>query len=292
VPYSATLDVGSSFTFAAWVYMADNTSSYAHILYRGGSYCLQLPVLGSDDHLYFWQDTSGPGHSGIMTWPDTIGSTGMTVGAWHHVAVILDAGVLTAYIDGVADADTSAVGSTVPGLGDDRGMWIGMEFPESGYNSPMRGMIDDLAIFKRALSPSELATVMAGDFSAFLPAAGEGVITSNPGRGFIEAGKALTLTAPAGAYSYQWRFNGLAMEDTERITGTNSRVLSFNPVLEEDAGIYTCVMDDGMGKAFSETAPYVLEVLAEGSLPVAGVIGLGLLTALTAIGGIVIGRRK
>jgi hypothetical protein len=123
-----------------------------------------------------------------------------------------------------------------------------------------------------------------------VPETGILYIVSNPGPGFIEQNGPLTLTAPEGS-NYQWRFNGGNMSDTDRITGTDSRILEFSPVTMDDEGTYTCVYDDGTGKAIVETPPFVLTVLPAGSLPVAGVVGFALLAALTAIGGIVMRRR-
>ncbi|MBI2423917.1 MAG: SUMF1/EgtB/PvdO family nonheme iron enzyme [Candidatus Hydrogenedentes bacterium] len=103
-------------------------------------------------------------------------------------------------------------------------------------------------------------------------------IIASIGEGFIEAGHFLTLTAPEGN-AFQWKKNSFPLaEDPPRLTGTSSRVLTFDTVQESDAGVYVCTFDEG-GKALLNTAPYTLEVLPEGSLPLAGMAGLATLTA-------------
>ena len=57
--------------------------------------------------------------------------------------------------------------------------------------------------------------------------------------------------------------------------------MQFDPVLEEDAGIYTCRYDDG-SKALVETSPYTLDVLPPGSLPAAGAAALAILACAIA----------
>jgi len=138
---------------------------------------------------------------------------------------------------------------------------------------------------------SEGDALVSNPYTVTVSVPGAEPIVSNPALGFIVAGGPLTLTAPAGG-SYQWRFNGDDMSDTDTITGTNSRVLVFLPVTTDDAGTYTCVYDDGSGKEVFETPPFEVAVLPAGSVPVAGIIGLALLAASTAWGGALAVRRK
>jgi hypothetical protein len=112
----------------------------------------------------------------------------------------------------------------------------------------------------------------------------EGVITCNVGQGWIEAGMRVVLTAPTGT-SYQWKEHG------EQLIGETAQTLVFDPVAESDAGEYTVVYDTGT-KELQETALFVLDVLPAGSLPVSGLVGLGLLGAAMVTGGAAYVRRK
>lgn len=122
-------------------------------------------------------------------------------------------------------------------------------------------------------------------------------ITASITPGFIEAGTMLELQAPQGGSDYQWwKFNDgteafeAVPEDAPRVTGVTDRVLTFDPVLEEDAGTYKCTYDDGI-KAPTETPSFDLEVLPAGSIPVLNWAGLALafITLLTI--GILVQRR-
>jgi hypothetical protein len=94
----------------------------------------------------------------------------------------------------------------------------------------------------------------------------------------------LTLHVPAGLTAYQWKQDGEPLSDDGRIEGVNTDTLIFDPLQESDAGVYTCTFDNGVPKAEVTTNPFVLTVLAPGSLPVAGILGLGLLLASLGLG--------
>ena len=102
-------------------------------------------------------------------------------------------------------------------------------------------------------------------------------ITASLPEGFIEEGTTLVLMAPGGS-DYQWKKGGVDVTpDGDRLTGITSQDLVFDPVVQSDAGVYTCAFDNG-AKVATETEPYTLDVLASGSLPV-----INTLFVLTAI---------
>jgi hypothetical protein len=118
-----------------------------------------------------------------------------------------------------------------------------------------------------------------------------GGITCSEGSGFILEGRRIELVAPAGA-SHRWRKDGVDLADEDdRLTGTDSEHLVFNPVMQSDAGRYTCVYDNG-SNIILETQPFVLTVLAPGQLPVAGAAGLALLVVALAFRGLAARRHK
>lgn len=116
----------------------------------------------------------------------------------------------------------------------------------------------------------------------------QGAIVASVADGFIDAGSRLVLTAPAGFENYDWRKDGVAVVDEPpRLVGQGTNVLTFDPVLESDAGTYVCVYDNGEAKLLVQTAPYVLEVLPEGAVPVAGLVEIALATVILAAAGVV-----
>lgn len=81
----------------------------------------------------------------------------LPVGAWTHVAVTLAGGVGILYLNRQEVARTSGMALTPASLGSTTQNWIG----RSQYQADpsLDGMIDDLRIYGRALSPAELATL-------------------------------------------------------------------------------------------------------------------------------------
>ncbi len=116
-------------------------------------------------------------------------------------------------------------------------------------------------------------------------AAGADPIVSSITPGFIQTGDRLVLSAPAGS-GYQWKFEG------QPIAGQNARTLVLDPVGALDLGSYTVVYDNGLA-TIVETPVFVLTaLLAAGSLPVAGVLGLALTAVAMGLGGAVLRRKK
>ena len=102
---------------------------------------------------------SAAGNSG----EEQISSTGrLTTAAWHHVAVVLDAGAPytgTLYVDGVAAGTNAAMTLRPSSLGNTTNNWIG----RSAYTADpyFAGLIDDFRVYNRALSAAELTALYA-----------------------------------------------------------------------------------------------------------------------------------
>lgn len=139
---------GSALTLAAWVY-ADTLSGYNNIITKGGSnYMMQ--VQGNKLILSYY---------GGGAWHD-YASTGsvITTGQWHHVAITEDnlgsAGGVKLYVDG-----SEVNGSYIVGTGagapntSDANLYIGSE----GGTHFWDGMIDDVRIYQRELSASDIS---------------------------------------------------------------------------------------------------------------------------------------
>jgi hypothetical protein len=73
---------------------------------------------------------------------------------WHHLAIVYSSSGITAYIDGVAGAVTS--GNTSNFSPDSRANQIGHNTEDSGGSRYFNGLIDDVRIYNRALSATEV----------------------------------------------------------------------------------------------------------------------------------------
>ncbi|MEJ6643987.1 MAG: LamG domain-containing protein [Akkermansiaceae bacterium] len=80
---------------------------------------------------------------------------------WHHLAVTMTGGVVRTYYDGVLGSTGT---NLAPLLDSTASLRIGNR---DDLTVDFLGRLDDVAIFNCALSPGQLTTIMAGDFSEF-----------------------------------------------------------------------------------------------------------------------------
>jgi hypothetical protein len=90
------------------------------------------------------------------------GTSALSANVWHHIAIVLPAGSTytgTLYIDGVAVATNNAMTLHMGDVGATTMNWLG----RSPFNSDpyFYGALDDLRIYKRALSSSEISALIA-----------------------------------------------------------------------------------------------------------------------------------
>lgn len=123
-------------------------------------------------------------------------------------------------------------------------------------------------------------------------------ITSNIFDQTVEPNTNVSLSIQAsggiGELNYQWQKSTGEkawenMSDSGNISGTNSDTLQFTPITEEDSGQYRCaISDDYTDMIFSNEAT----ITVSSGIPVTGVFGLGIVTALSAIAGAFALRRR
>jgi len=86
----------------------------------------------------------------------------LSTGAWHHIAVVLDAGATytgTLYIDGVAAATNTAMTLRPSSIGNTPNNWIGRSaFAADPY---VAGLVDDFRVYNRALTAAEITALFA-----------------------------------------------------------------------------------------------------------------------------------
>lgn len=68
------------------------------------------------------------------------------------------------------------------------------------------------------------------------------------------------MVPPGQGPAFQWRKNGVALRDDDRLLGTRTEQLLFRSAQSEDAGTYDCVISLGCGMTLTESA--TLTVLA------------------------------
>lgn len=133
----------------------------------------QLAGIGCDPSLgcgnYRWEvgfACAGPGKSTVSTNAEQDGAPNADVfvpalmcdGAWHHLALVDDGMTHALWIDGALAADTPSSGLTWNMNG--RPIRIGCH--PSGIKDWFPGLIDDFRIWRRALTPAEIAGTVQG----------------------------------------------------------------------------------------------------------------------------------
>lgn len=113
-------------------------------------------ILGSATNLTSFSTEDAAGGSTINLTAAANGSVATTNdGVWHHIVTTRQGLVTTIYIDGTKVAErTSTNGIKV--TSNEGAFKVGMQENTSGYLNRFNGMIDDLIIYKKALSQAEV----------------------------------------------------------------------------------------------------------------------------------------
>ena len=118
------------------------------------------------------------------------------------------------------------------------------------------GVIDEVAIYSRVLSPTEIAAIFnSGSYGKCIPNDAPAVVlqptnqTTSVGSDLFLAG----LASGSPALSYQWYFNA-----TNSLAGATNRILLLTDVQPTQAGSYTLSAANGLGSANSATVTLTL----------------------------------
>jgi hypothetical protein len=193
-------------------------------------------------------------------------------GTWHHIAFTYDSGtgMHTLYLDGMAVANGTVTG---PIAYDSHPLIIGAEIESEVLSYFVGGLIDEVSLYDRALSASEIAAIYNAGSAGKCPVP---VITSQP-RGQVGYwGKSVTLTvttAGTAPLSYQWLQNGTPIQGA-----TGSSLVLTNLQLT-NAGNYSVVVTNAYGSATSGNAyltvnPAGVSLALYSGITVDGVVGL------------------
>jgi autotransporter-associated beta strand protein len=147
---------GSSWTYALWIktstagavfgYQGDGTWS-------GGATTFYLNNNGT---------SAGTKAGGVRNGDGWLtGSTTLNNNAWHFVAITVSGGVKTIYVDGHVDAQTGTTTWTAPAMTYANQFLIGDTPDTSDGGASFVGLIDEVYLFNRALSQTEIANIMS-----------------------------------------------------------------------------------------------------------------------------------
>lgn len=157
IPDNPSLDISGAMTISFWAKLTTvdpwrgfiSKSSYSGG-YADTAFVLKLTPAGRLNFLA----TSNGGESGLM-WPES--NSVVTAGDWHHYTVVYSPGsYVRFYIDGTLDAErTSGIVPAIHNSG--QPVRIGND-----VGNPINGFMDEIMIFGRSLSASEVQSIYSG----------------------------------------------------------------------------------------------------------------------------------
>jgi hypothetical protein len=177
------------------------------------------------------------------------GTTLVTTGVWYHVAAVRGSNFMQLYVNGQLERQTNVT------FAQDYGT-LPLYFGSSGqsfWDRKLKGLLDEVSLYARALSSSEVAAIYAAGASGKCKEPG---IVAHPQSQTVIAGANVSFTVAATGYgtlNYRWRLNGTT------IPGATSSTLALSNVQPTNAGSYTVVVTNTLGSTTSSVA--VLTVL-------------------------------
>ena len=170
---------------------------------------------------------------------------------WYHVAAVRGSNFMQLYVNGQLESQTNVSFAqnygTLP-------LYFGASH-ETYWDGKLKGRLDEVSLYNRALSSNEVAAVYAAGASGKCKAASGPTITTQPQSQSVAAGGnvVFTVTAAGSGLGYQWQFNGGAIADA---TNANLTLANVQPA---NAGSYMVVVSNSTASVSSVVA--VLTVL-------------------------------
>jgi hypothetical protein len=262
IPDNRSLDMTSALSFELWFKMTGLGASGAGVFDKRNpsgpvNYGLYISSSGGVNLYYDDPGVSGgdvPGNALELETHFPI----PTLNQFHHFAGTYrqaDAShiELKMYIDGqVAEVRTFS-----GNLSNTVNRWpvtIGMV---GGVCCPFKGVIDEVSLYSRALSATEIQGIFAAGSAGKCREAVPPTITSQPVNQTATAGETVSFivsVAGTGPLSYQWRFNGADLN------GATQSSLVLSNVRLAQAGDYSVVVANSVGAATSAVAVLVVNL--------------------------------
>lgn len=158
IPDNATMDPANAISISFWMKANTVSNGYQHIVFKQGPVVTSYGVWLNGNHIYM-EDNDNSVRS--LTSNATI-----TADTWHYITVTYDGTTQALYIDGALDNSQSLPGITLSY--ENSPVKVG----SGDYNNPFNGYVDDLRIYGRALTSSEIADLAGGG-------CGPGVVPNN-----------------------------------------------------------------------------------------------------------------
>jgi hypothetical protein len=258
IPRAAGLDVGGQVTIDFWMKADPSSPIGSRVAGLVGSDYYGMEIGTAQAGVYLFVSTDG-GATFVTTADANGGGASFPTGEWHHVAGTCDGARLQFYLDGQPWGKPTSVTGTISAMLASSFVTIGSEdgrtrFPFCIGTRYFNGLVDEVDIFNRALSASEIAAIYnAGAAGKCAP---RPVILTPPQSQTIECSSNVTFSVTATGLSplaYQWYFGSNSI-----LSATNTLLTLANVGLAQ-AGNYSVVVTNALGSATG--GPAVLTVV-------------------------------
>lgn len=263
VPDNPSLHCTNGLTIEAWIYPT-NIGAYYNVLTKwdvgNPNQAAYTAGMVPDGRVGLAVSASGAGSGPGAT---TMSTNAIPPNQWTHFAATYDGAALRTYVNGICQDVVAYNQGIFPGTSD---LAIGSAGVDSSGQvvSPFAGLIDEPAIYNRALSASEIAALYNASSAGKCPL--PPFVLTQPANQTVPVGDNVTFTVVAGGsrpLTYQWRFNGANIPEATAASYTISNVQT------NQAGSYS-VLVSNQSSAVTST-PALLAVNAP--LPITAPLG-------------------
>jgi len=152
---SNNLDLVSEGSIEFWMKVRNVAGSKDRVIMKGNSWGGGFPYsiyLGSGVRVYVWLENSDT---------EVMSSVDLNYNEWYHIVATWNSSDTRLYINGSLD---NSGGAPVSMFSNDQDLEIGGKTIDWGSEGPFNGTLDDLALYNRALTPSEVSEHYNSDF--------------------------------------------------------------------------------------------------------------------------------
>ncbi len=177
-------------------------------------------------------------------------STLISTGVWYHVAALRGSNFIQLYVNGQLERQTNVAFAQNYGN-------FPLYFGSTGqaiWDHKLKGNLDEVSLYNRALSPNEIAGVYAAGVAGKCKAVN---ITTQPQNQAVNIGSNATFTVGASGFGnlvYRWQFNAT------NIVGASNTSLVLVNVQATNAGNYQVVVTNLLSSVTSAVAVLTVNV--------------------------------
>ncbi len=196
---------------------------------------------------------------GSSSWPGVQSTNDVLDNQWHHVAGVWDGTAVRLYVDAVPQGTSALTGPA----NNTRAVNLGFAWGGGTAQRFFRGQIDEVAIYNRALSSTELASLWAAGSNGPCKSAIPPVLLAQPSSTNVLEGRTVGFNATAGGSAplrYQWLKNSVALTNGGYISGVNTSTLTLAGVQAKDSGSYQLAVTNSFRAVTSSVATLSVEV--------------------------------